>query len=47
MEYSAESLRYLHLAYVLMIVGQIAYVAWLGARWSRTEAKPVSDDAAR
>ena len=36
MEYSAESLRYLHIAYTLLITGQLAYVAWLATRWSRT-----------
>ncbi len=35
MEYSAESLRYLHIAYTILIAGQIAYAAWLALRWSR------------
>ena len=47
MEYSAESLRYLHVAYVLMIASQLAYVAWLGIRWSRTKAALQRDDLAR
>ena len=36
MEYSAESLRYLHIAYTLLITGQLGYVVWLATRWWRT-----------
>ena len=36
MDYSAESLRYLHIAYTVLIAGQVSYAAWLAARWSRT-----------
>lgn len=42
MEYSAESIRFLHAAYILMALGQAAYVAFLARRWSRAQA-----DAAR
>ena len=35
MEYSAESVRFLHVAYTLMILGQVAYVSFLARRWSR------------
>ena len=38
MEYSAESIRFLHAAYALMALGQIAYVAFLARRWSRVNA---------
>ncbi len=36
MEFSAESSRYLHIAYTLLITGQLSYVAWLATRWART-----------
>ena len=39
MEYSAESLRFLHVAYVLMALGQIAYVAFLARLWNRVKAE--------
>lgn len=39
MEYSAESIRFLHTAYILMALGQIAYVAFLVRRWSRAQAE--------
>ena len=38
MDYSAESIRFLHAAYVLMALGQIAYVTFLARRWSRVNA---------
>lgn len=37
MEYSAESLHYLHIAYVLMFLGQLAYVLWLVTRWNKVK----------
>jgi hypothetical protein len=39
MEYSAESIRFLHAAYVLMALGQAAYVGFLARRWSRVKAE--------
>lgn len=36
MDYSAESLRYLHIAFTILIASQVAYAIWLGVRWSRT-----------
>ena len=36
MEYSAESSRYLHIAYTILITGQLGYAAWLAARWLRS-----------
>ncbi len=38
MDYSADSLRYLHIAYTIFIVVQVAYVAWLVLRWKRVNA---------
>jgi DNA-binding MurR/RpiR family transcriptional regulator len=38
MEYSAESIRFLHSAYALMALGQILYVAFLVRRWTRANA---------
>lgn len=38
MEYSADSLHYLHIAYTIFIVVQVAYVAWLIVRWKRVQA---------
>ena len=38
MEYSAESIRFLHVAYALMALGQLAYVAFLARRWSRVNS---------
>ncbi len=35
MGYSADSIRYLHIAYTIFITVQVAYVAWLAARWKR------------
>ena len=42
MDYSADSLRFLHIAYVLMALGQAGYVAFLLRRWSQ-----VNSDASR
>jgi len=39
MEYSAESLRYLHIAYTILIVGQLAYATWLFTRWQHTTTR--------
>lgn len=39
MEYSAESIRFLHTAYILMALGQAAYVAFLARRWSRAQTE--------
>lgn len=36
MEYSAESIRYLHIAFTILIVTQAAYAVWLITRWLRT-----------
>ncbi len=35
MDYSAESVRYLHIAYAIFIAVQISYVVWLAALWRR------------
>ncbi len=43
MEYSAESLRYLHIAYTIFIAVQVSYVAWLAARWNRVTATGQQD----
>ncbi len=43
MGYSADSIRYLHIAYVLFIAVQIAYVAWLAAQWVRVSAALKAD----
>ncbi|GAA3762327.1 hypothetical protein [Terriglobus aquaticus] len=37
MEYSAESIRFLHAAYALMALGQAAYVTFLVKRWNRVK----------
>lgn len=39
MEYSAESVRYLHIAYSLFILIQVGYVGWLVVRWRRVQAQ--------
>ena len=43
MEYSAESVRYLHVAYALFIAVQVGYVAWLGRRWNRVQADTATE----
>lgn len=43
MEYSADSLRYLHIAYTIFVVVQVAYVAWLIMRWNRVQAATRDD----
>ena len=42
MSYSAESVRYLHIAYAIFIAVQIGYVAWLAARWRRLSDVPAA-----
>ena len=39
MDYSAESIRYLHIAYTILITTQIAYAAWLLVRYQRTTVR--------
>lgn len=43
MEYSAESVRFLYVAYALMALGQIAYVGFLAKRWN--DAQKSTDPA--
>lgn len=47
MEYSAESIRFLHLCYALLITGQIAYVLWMAVRWSRLKREGTRRNAQR
>lgn len=42
MEYSADSIRFLHVAYALMFLGQVLYVAFLVRRWARAKADATS-----
>ena len=39
MDYSAESLMYLRIAYTVLLVGQGGYVVWLVQRWRQTTRK--------
>ena len=43
MGYSADSIRYLHIAYTLFIAVQVAYVGWLAVRWNRVSAALKAD----
>lgn len=37
MQYSAESIHFLWIAYAAMIAGNVGYSIWLAVRWSRTK----------
>ena len=40
MDYSPESIRFLHLAYAAIIVAQVVYAIWLYNRWRHSSRPP-------